>query len=386
MKRFFVFLLLLSLFLIPACKNESGESPAPTSDSGSYRQITQEEAKRMMALDDGHIILDVRREDEYDSGHIPGAVLLPNEEIGTERPAKLPKLDQIILVYCRSGRRSKEAAEKLAKMGYTQIYEFGGILTWDGETVTTKEESAKPEKTAQLRYSTFSGGGPEYSGSVQDPSILSFQIAYDFGDAASEVIDGASYDVIFTLIGLRPGETLFTVSGRSPIAGNFEILYHVTVSKENTVEIEELSYTDLDALVTPVPVSVVIEVNGKTLYMDLEENPSANDFFSHLRAVRSRSAAKRIRRPQRNSAGSTERRAKSCSESSAKATRLPNSGSNGANKPEKEKGPFPWESHSESLIIRALRKSRSCFEASLPRRPGTTTGAMSASSTNTFST
>ena len=282
MKRFFVFLLLLSLFLIPACKNESGESPAPTSDSGSYRQITQEEAKRMMALDDGHIILDVRREDEYDSGHIPGAVLLPNEEIGTERPAKLPKLDQIILVYCRSGRRSKEAAEKLAKMGYTQIYEFGGILTWDGEIVTTKEESAKPEKTAQLRYSTFSGGGPEYSGSVQDPSILSFQIAYDFGDAASEVIDGASYDVIFTLIGLRPGETLFTVSGRSPIAGNFEILYHVTVSKENTVEIEELSYTDLDALVTPVPVSVVIEVNGKTLYMDLEENPSANDFFSHL--------------------------------------------------------------------------------------------------------
>jgi len=87
-----------------------------------------------MTRDDGHIIVDVRRQDEYDAGHIPGAIIIPNESIDTERPKELPDLDQIILVYCRSGRRSKEASAKLAKMGYTNIYEFGGIMTWSGET------------------------------------------------------------------------------------------------------------------------------------------------------------------------------------------------------------------------------------------------------------
>ena len=89
----------------------------------------------MMAKDDGHIIVDVRRQDEYDAGHIPGAILIPNESIEKDRPKELPDLDQIILIYCRSGRRSKEASEKLANMGYTNIYEFGGITTWPGETV-----------------------------------------------------------------------------------------------------------------------------------------------------------------------------------------------------------------------------------------------------------
>lgn len=88
-----------------------------------------------MAKDDGHIIVDVRRQDEYDAGHIPGAILIPNESIEKDRPKELPDLDQIILIYCRSGRRSKEASEKLANMGYTNIYEFGGIITWPGETV-----------------------------------------------------------------------------------------------------------------------------------------------------------------------------------------------------------------------------------------------------------
>ena len=102
----------------------------------SYRQISQEEAKNMMTKDDGHVVVDVRRADEYAAGHIPGAILIPNEEIGTERPAELPDLDQIILIYCRSGNRSKQAAQKLFDMGYKRIYEFGGINTWDGEVVT----------------------------------------------------------------------------------------------------------------------------------------------------------------------------------------------------------------------------------------------------------
>ena len=90
----------------------------------------------MMELDDGHVIVDVRREDEYAKGHIPGAILIPNESIGTEQPSELPDLDQIILVYCRSGRRSKEASQKLADIGYKNVYEFGGIIDWTGEIVT----------------------------------------------------------------------------------------------------------------------------------------------------------------------------------------------------------------------------------------------------------
>ncbi len=105
--------------------------------TGSYKHITQEKAKEMMKADDGHVIVDVRRQDEYDSGHIPDAILIPNESIDTEQPKELPELDQVILVYCRSGRRSKEAAQKLADMGYTHIYEFGGIIDWNGEVVTS---------------------------------------------------------------------------------------------------------------------------------------------------------------------------------------------------------------------------------------------------------
>ena len=103
-----------------------------------WTSITQEEAVNMMAEEDGHVVLDVRRQDEYDSGHIPGAVLLPNESIGQKQPEELPDLDQIILIYCRSGNRSRQAAQKLSDLGYTNVYEFGGILTWDGELTAEK--------------------------------------------------------------------------------------------------------------------------------------------------------------------------------------------------------------------------------------------------------
>ena len=121
---FFVIIVLLT-----GCAQPSNSSAV------SYKQITQEEAKEMMAKDDGHIIVDVRRQDEYDEGHIPGAILIPNESITDKKPEELPDLNQIVLVYCRSGRRSKEASQKLADMGYTNVYEFGGINTWTGEVV-----------------------------------------------------------------------------------------------------------------------------------------------------------------------------------------------------------------------------------------------------------
>ena len=102
----------------------------------TYRQITMDEAVAMMAQETGYIILDVRRPDEFAAGHIPGAINVPNETIGTDDIPELPDKDQLIMVYCRSGRRSKEASEKLVKLGYTNIVEFGGILDWKGEIVT----------------------------------------------------------------------------------------------------------------------------------------------------------------------------------------------------------------------------------------------------------
>ena len=117
----------------------SQEAGSTEKTAGVYTQISQEEAKRMMALDDGHVVVDVRRRDEYLEGHIPGAILIPNENIEDTPPSKLPDKDQIILIYCRSGRRSKEASQKLADMGYTRIYEFGGIIDWTGDVVEGKE-------------------------------------------------------------------------------------------------------------------------------------------------------------------------------------------------------------------------------------------------------
>ena len=121
----------------------SGCTASQSQTDATYTQITQEEAKVMMDKNDGHIIVDVRRQDEYDTGHIPDAVLIPNESIADKQPEELPDLDQIILVYCRSGRRSKEAAQKLADMGYTNVYEFGGIIDWTGETVMSETETTE---------------------------------------------------------------------------------------------------------------------------------------------------------------------------------------------------------------------------------------------------
>ena len=95
--------------------------------------ITAEEAKQIMDTEKGYIILDVRTQEEYDEGHIPGAIVIPHEEIAERAEDALTDKDQLILVYCRSGRRSKIAAEALAELGYTNIKEFGGIIDWPYE-------------------------------------------------------------------------------------------------------------------------------------------------------------------------------------------------------------------------------------------------------------
>lgn len=117
--------LLLSLF-VTGCA-----SPG----TAAYRRVSMQEAVDMMADEAGYIILDVRTAQEFASGHIPGAMLLPNEDIGTEEIAQLPDKSHLILVYCRSGNRSKQAADKLVRLGYTNIVEFGGINSWPGEIV-----------------------------------------------------------------------------------------------------------------------------------------------------------------------------------------------------------------------------------------------------------
>ena len=116
----------LAILLLAGCGGEPLEQI-------SYQQITQEAAKDMMDQQDV-IVLDVREQEEYDSGHIPGAVLLPVNAIGEDSAAAvIPEKDSVVLVYCRSGNRSKTASKGLAELGYTQVYEFGGIQTWPYE-------------------------------------------------------------------------------------------------------------------------------------------------------------------------------------------------------------------------------------------------------------
>ena len=106
-----------------------------TGNSASYEQIDGAEAKALMDSESGYIIIDAREQDEYDEGHIPGAILIPYGEIADRAEKELPDKDQLILVYCRSGRRSKIAAEELVKLGYTNVKEFGGIIDWEYDIV-----------------------------------------------------------------------------------------------------------------------------------------------------------------------------------------------------------------------------------------------------------
>jgi len=159
-----IWALLIALLLLAGCSNtatpvatldpteevaseltttpEPTATPAPTAEAteaavaaGGFTTISAEEAKKM--IDAGNVtIVDVRTIMEYREQHIPGSVLVPNESIGTEAPAELPDKDAVLLVHCRSGVRSKEACTKLAALGYTQVYDFGGIIDWPYETVS----------------------------------------------------------------------------------------------------------------------------------------------------------------------------------------------------------------------------------------------------------
>ena len=124
-KRIF---LLLAVMILTACGQDKENNQGAV-----YVNITAEEAKQIMDSEEGYIILDVRTQEEYNQGHIPGAIMISHEEIAEKAEGVLTDKEQLILVYCRSGRRSKIAAEALVELGYTNIKEFGGIIDWPYE-------------------------------------------------------------------------------------------------------------------------------------------------------------------------------------------------------------------------------------------------------------
>ena len=144
-KLILLILALIFILTVTGCSNaqnsqigdeETMPTQNTTAESTTYEQITAEEAKTLMDSETNYIILDVRTEEEFNEAHIEGAILIPDYEINEKAEEILTDKDQLILVYCRSGRRSKLAAEELVKLGYTNIKEFGGIIDWPYGTVT----------------------------------------------------------------------------------------------------------------------------------------------------------------------------------------------------------------------------------------------------------
>ena len=117
--------------ILSGCGN--ADSVQNTEQKSGYKQVSMEEGLELMEADSDYILLDVRRDDEFEEGHIPGAINIPNESIETEEIVELPDKNQTIYVYCRSGNRSKQASQKLVDLGYTDVIEFGGIIDYSGE-------------------------------------------------------------------------------------------------------------------------------------------------------------------------------------------------------------------------------------------------------------
>ena len=270
MKKLFIAAAVL-LSLLTACASKGGRTgTAPAANT--FQKIDQETAREMMAKEDGHIIADVRRPDEYAAGHIPGAVNIPNETIGSEKPELLPDLDQIILVHCRSGVRSEQAAKKLAALGYTRVYDFGGILNWTGEIVT---EEAKEPETVLLSFDSFQENDPEFSLTIQDPDMVSCVSSPDHRPGA-----GAAFE----FKGLKPGETKVIISARSSAGRSYDAECFIFVDEELNASASEVRYEYLDDAadsIRPVP-TLCIEANGRIFYADLCDNSSAEALTEQL--------------------------------------------------------------------------------------------------------
>ena len=174
--------LILPFLFLAACKADKGAL--------SYKKISQEEAVKMMETGDC-LILDVRTEEEYKDGHIPNAVCLPVETIGGEAPAELPDKDQVILIYCRTGVRAERAAKALADLGYTNVYDFGGIADWKGDIVTEESfDYGEPEAALTLEVS----GRQIYTNIIMKKELLeamgtsSFELSFRDEDSVKRAV------------------------------------------------------------------------------------------------------------------------------------------------------------------------------------------------------
>ena len=204
MKKKIGIMLLAGALLLTGCG--AGQVMDGPGMVNSYKQIDLETARQMMEQDDGHIVVDVRRLDEFESGHIPGAICIPNESIGSEPPEELPNPAQIILIYCRSGNRSGEAAEKLFNMGYTNIYEFGGIIDWTGETTAGQVILLSVESNPTTGYSWQA---------AQEGELFEIRTHY-IAAPQSQPIAGAGGRQYFILTPQAPGEAELTFTYSRP--------------------------------------------------------------------------------------------------------------------------------------------------------------------------
>ena len=140
MKKISLVMAISITLLLSACtmNTESSDTDAQQEKSGVYAQITSAEAMKMLEEESDYLIVDVRTAEEYAEGHIPDAINVPNETIGDLAEESLPDKEQKLFVYCRSGNRSKQASQVLADLGYTNVYEMGGMIDWTGEVVSEK--------------------------------------------------------------------------------------------------------------------------------------------------------------------------------------------------------------------------------------------------------
>lgn len=281
MKKTIAVLLAAVLLFLTGC------SQVPSEKSGAnhgYTQISQDEAMKMMQRDDGHIIVDVRRQDEYDTGHIPGAILIPNESIGTEPPDMLPDLNQIILIYCRSGNRSKQAAQKLSDMGYANVYEFGGIVGWAGEVVTNENPIpviwSAEEQPVRVRYDRMwiYSDFAETSDPKTIGAIVETVKALKAVQRTDEITD--DYTDILTFTFPEGGMLRLTFEAQNWLSAD-GTRYRVEGLGRLRSLLEDMMIDELAKAVRPIP-SLLIEANGHVFHAELESNSSADALVDKL--------------------------------------------------------------------------------------------------------
>lgn len=224
-------LLLAGLLLLPGCAPMEQSADGPGTARG-YQQIDQETARQMMAQDDGHIVVDVRSFEEYRSGHIPGAICIPNEDIDGSQPEDLPNPDQIILIYCRRGNRSKQASEKLVGLGYSSIYEFGGINDWTGEVVTGQTLALTLESNPTTGFSWAA---------AQDQELFDVQELYA-AQPQSQPVSGSGGWQTFLLTPKRAGTARVTFTYRrpwEPSEADPQFCFTFEISEDHAISVTE---------------------------------------------------------------------------------------------------------------------------------------------------